>query len=65
MSFKDRLSRYSQNTPGILPGDFYVAPNGSDENDGSIDAPFATLERAAQAVREVKNNRTGCISVCL
>lgn len=39
---------------------FYVSPNGSDENDGSFSSPFASLERAKQAVRETnKNGRTG------
>lgn len=31
--------------------DFYVSPNGSDKNPGSISKPFATLERARDAVR--------------
>jgi hypothetical protein len=29
---------------------FYVAPNGDDENRGAIDTPFATIQRAQQAV---------------
>lgn len=33
---------------------FYVAVNGSDEQPGSVDAPFATLERARNAIRELK-----------
>lgn len=65
MSFKDRLSRYTPKNIGPLPGDFYVAPYGSDKNDGSKDRPFKTIERAAEAVREIKDQRTGCISVCL
>jgi hypothetical protein len=35
-----------------VSGDFYVASDGSDTNIGSIDAPFATLARARNAVRE-------------
>lgn len=31
--------------------ELYVAPNGSDENDGSIEAPFATLEKARNTIR--------------
>ena len=31
--------------------DLYVSPHGSDQNAGSIDAPFATLHQARQAVR--------------
>ena len=35
-------------------GDFYVAVDGDDANAGTKDAPFATLERAQQAVRKLK-----------
>ncbi len=38
----------------IAHGDFYVAPDGSDENPGGLEAPFATLHRAAEAVRALK-----------
>lgn len=34
--------------------EFYVAPNGRDANVGSRDAPFATLTRARDAVRALK-----------
>lgn len=34
--------------------EFYVAPNGSDTNPGTIEAPFAALSRARDAVRELK-----------
>lgn len=33
--------------------EFYVSVNGSDENIGSIDSPFATIEKAQAAVREI------------
>ncbi len=32
----------------------FVAPNGSDTNSGTIDAPFATLERAQKHINELK-----------
>ena len=35
---------------------FYVAVDGNDENPGTIDAPFATPERARDAIRELKAN---------
>lgn len=35
--------------------EFYVAPNGSDGNPGTKDKPFATLEKARDAVRQRKN----------
>lgn len=33
----------------------YVATNGNDKNDGSIDKPFATLTKARDAVRKLKS----------
>jgi len=46
---------------GMLGGcawarDFYVAPSGNDSNRGTKENPYATLERAKQAVREYKKN---------
>ena len=34
--------------------DFYIAQNGNDKNPGTEQKPFATLERARDAVRELK-----------
>ncbi len=34
---------------------FFIAPNGNDSNTGTIDSPFATLEKARDAIRELKN----------
>lgn len=34
--------------------EFYVATDGDDSNDGSLAKPFATLERAREAVRQLK-----------
>jgi len=34
-----------------VQGDFFVAPNGDDGNVGSIEAPFATIGKAQEAVR--------------
>ncbi len=36
---------------------FYVSPSGSDSADGTKNAPFATLERAKQAVRRFKADK--------
>jgi hypothetical protein len=41
------------------PRVFYVATNGSDANSGGSNAPFATLERARDAVRELKRTHGG------
>ncbi len=44
----------------IMDADLYVAPDGSDENDGSKDAPFATIEKARDTVRGMdKTGKTG------
>lgn len=44
----------------ITDADFYISPDGDDSSDGSREAPFATFERAAQAVRETdKSGRKG------
>ena len=41
-------------TPTALALDFHVAPTGDDANPGSIERPFATLQRARDAVRAAK-----------
>lgn len=43
--------------------EFYVSVNGDDNGDGSKENPFATVERARQAVDEVNDNMTGNIIV--
>ena len=40
--------------PESRQADFYVATNGSDQSPGTIDQPFATLTRARDAIRELK-----------
>lgn len=47
----------------ICQADFYVAIHGCDENDGSANAPFATFERAKQAVRELDKNGKTSVTV--
>ncbi|TNH30594.1 right-handed parallel beta-helix repeat-containing protein [Micromonospora orduensis] len=44
---------------------FYVAPDGSDANPGTIQAPFRTLQRARDVVRTVNATMTGDINVYL
>ncbi len=39
--------------------EFAVAPDGSDSNPGSLDRPFATLERAREAVRAARGAAPG------
>ncbi|HEY5911471.1 MAG TPA: right-handed parallel beta-helix repeat-containing protein [Verrucomicrobiae bacterium] len=47
--------------------EFYVAPGGSDANPGSLAKPFATLERARDALRGLRQpgNRPSPSTVCL
>ncbi len=44
---------------------FYIAPGGNDANPGTESRPFATIERARQAVRTVNKKMTGDIRVIL
>lgn len=44
----------------VVNADFYVSTDGSDANDGSLAAPFASLARARDAVRTLdKRGKTG------
>src|SRR5882672_9733476 len=48
--------------------DFYVSPSGSDAGAGTIASPFATLEKARDAVRAAKQSGTapgGAVTVWL
>ena len=44
---------------------FYVSPKGEDSNTGTRQQPFATLQRARDAVRQINGNMTGDIVVIL
>ena len=46
-----------------LEADFYVSPEGSDAGEGTFSSPFATLERARNAVRDLKRHKTTDIVV--
>ncbi|NOU36291.1 MAG: hypothetical protein HOO88_05940 [Kiritimatiellaceae bacterium] len=39
--------------------EFYVAPQGSDQNDGIKDSPFKTVERAQRAARKTDKSKPG------
>ncbi|MGW3951885.1 right-handed parallel beta-helix repeat-containing protein [Streptomyces sp. NPDC004752] len=45
-------SRHAGVTPSLT---FYVSPTGADSNDGTRNAPFATLEAARDAIRALKS----------
>lgn len=53
------------NVSATVQATFYVSPIGNDANAGSIDAPFATIERAQQAVAAINSSMTGDIVVYL
>jgi hypothetical protein len=39
--------------------DYYVAPSGNDNNAGTLQSPFATFDKARQAVQTLKQNSQG------
>ena len=47
----------SKSTPDTIQAQFYVAPDGNDAAAGTLEEPFATVERARDAVRDVKATR--------
>lgn len=49
-------SRVRLNLPDRPGADLHLAPGGNDANDGSAGKPFATLERARQAVRDARKD---------
>lgn len=44
---------------------YYVSPDGSDNNPGTLDAPFLTITKARDVVRSINKNMTGDIYVYL
>lgn len=44
---------------------FYVSPLGSDDNKGSFDKPFATIEKAQSVVRQINKYMSGDIAIVL
>ena len=61
MAAPGNLSQFTKKERELVKNaDFYVAPDGNDEADGSFEKPFATLEKARDAVRALdKSGRTG------
>ncbi len=49
--------------PLVSDADFYVAVDGSDSNPGTLAKPFATFEKARDAVRELKKTKKTAIKV--
>ncbi|MBR4767010.1 MAG: hypothetical protein IK085_09650, partial [Clostridia bacterium] len=60
------LSEYSYDEGGLVTdADFYVSPDGSDENDGSFSHPFATLTAARDAVRALDKSGKSGVTVAI
>lgn len=49
----------------VKNADFYVSSDGNDNNDGSIDSPFATIERAKSEVRKLDKSELDGITVAV
>ena len=54
-----------KNDDKMIIGDFYVSTNGNDENSGTKDSPFLTIEKAAEAVRNTDKAGKNGITVCI
>lgn len=59
----DNFENLSDRTVGGVYRNFYVAPFGDDENDGTHENPFGTIKRAKTAVAEISDDMTGDIVV--
>ena len=49
----------------MIDADFYVSTTGNDENDGTKEAPFRTVEKAVEAVRNTDKTDKNGITVCI
>ncbi|RYX83409.1 PDZ domain-containing protein [bacterium] len=49
--------------PRLMADEFFVQPTGSDSNPGTLKKPFATLQRAQQAVRKIAGRKPVTVSV--
>ncbi len=54
-----------KNDDKMIIGDFYVSTNGNDENSGTKDSPFLTIEKAVEAVRNTDKSDKNGITVCI
>ena len=54
-----------KNDDKMIIGDFYVSTSGNDENSGTKDSPFLTIEKAVEAVRNIDKSGKNGITVCI
>ena len=60
------FSDYTEKEAAIVDdADFYVSVNGSDSNDGSLDAPFATIEKARDTIRSMDKSALDGITIAV
>ncbi len=60
------FSTYTERkVPLVEDADFYVAVDGSDDNDGSFEKPFATIEKARDAIRAMDKTGLNGITVAI
>lgn len=55
--------RSTQAEEGAVQTTYYISPSGNDLNAGTEAAPFKTIERARNAVRQINQAMTGDILV--
>lgn len=51
--------------PHSVMAEFFVSPSGDDNNDGSKDSPFLTIEKAQSEVRKINQDMNGDIVIYL
>ncbi len=60
------INTQTEQKDDIMPnGDFYVSTKGSDSNPGTKDAPFKTIEKAVETVRNTDKSDKNGITVCI
>lgn len=57
LGFGSPFKRFSRPSFGAI-ADFFVSPSGSNDNDGTIDSPFMTIQRAVDAAISAGGRRT-------
>ena len=49
----------------LVKGDFYVSTHGDDDNPGTEDKPFLTIEKAVETVRTIDKTEKNGITICV
>ena len=59
------ISEWTYSQDSAVTGDFYVSTKGNDSNPGTKDAPFLTIERAVEAVKDTEKEGKNGITVLI